>query len=891
MPAISPLSPLETNYTVTDSSAFVADFLLDFNALDTRFFTVRHPSSAPALSIRLVHVTSGTSVTLASGTSSSAVPQRTVTATGSPSTTSGFTDLTCNITDTDGSGAVNERWQLRVRSSAPQTWELLTESGASGASDVFDVVRMVCDPVAAIPGLPATVLEQSTLTLTAALAGTGTAFTSAGLAAPTPTYRFGHTGAIAVMGLPSPISTSQTYQLVDPLGTASPLPGVYGSLPLPITVSVVHGGMTPDEPTFLSRTGTATTTIQPRPQRAVLVLDKSGSMGGQRWTNAKTAARLFVNLYAEFRGDVHVEDRIGIVLFEDDQAVFRNPSTGGVPSSLVRVLQPLDKPKQVAAGLPALDFGSPWGWTPIGDGLFAGMKALKDAGVLPDARYTVVLMTDGEENAGTIKVGPGADPANPQPWSVARTRPEVSGVANHANLNLFTIGMGTLPNHPVLSALANGPNRFAASFSVGELLEAFGTMLSVSQEVNKLARSNEGPDGVSDPNAVFFTTTSAQRFGVGVIGGTGTIEIARYDGSSFQVESIPATAYEAHHYIGVSNAPVYGTASVVWRIRRLVGSAPQALTPAEVMAYEDLHVKSEVRLDKRVYATGDDMRVVVRVRHDSAPVLGATVTAELDAPAASLSTLISDLDAEDLARLEEMEHGRRQPSDDPEDNDHPTGRAARIQAVMDAHGWKDLPRLDPADPSTGGLFVDGTDLLHDVDGDGDYQNTFARVHADGVYNWVIRVDGVDTDGNEFGQRLDTSALAAVGVSPKATQILQELLPNEPHGQAAVKVTITPRDDRLLKLGPGHDDNVIWVLRGAEFEHVRNEEPAPVNEDGTYTRTVLFKRGTRPTLGVAVNGVDLPLIRLTPPRFPRDWLPDKDWLPPILRSTDRPARPD
>jgi hypothetical protein len=52
-----------------------------------------------------------------------------------------------------------------------------------------------------------------------------------------------------------------------------------------------------------------------------------------------------------------------------------------------------------------------------------------------------------------------------------------------------------------------------------------------------------------------------------------------------------------------------------------------------------------------------------------------------------------------------------------------------------------------------------------------------------------------------------------------------------------------------------------VRDGGVFEHVLKHENPPVNTDGTYTRTVVFKRGKQPTLRISVNGVILPKIEL------------------------------
>ncbi|HEY1174844.1 MAG TPA: vWA domain-containing protein [Phytomonospora sp.] len=878
MPSITPNTPGVAAYTINGSKAFVVNSIVDFNNI-ARTFTVTYPDPAPAgLSIELRRVTAPAGSVdldaLADGVvDSTSISGRDVSVIRF--TGGGTTQLTCNFQDPSEAGVLNEHYELRVRADAPVNWSYSVDNAFNST-----VVRLVCDPVATFNGLTPNLLEQQLLTLTAddavgPIAAPTVVRATTGdlvLPAPSPTYEFGHTGLIAIIGLPSDPLASQTYQLVDPSLTPAPLPGVYGPTPVPMTVDVVHGGITPDDPDFLSARGTFNTTIEARPQRAVLVLDRSGSMAVEnRWDNAKTAARIFVNLFGEFRNNVDPQDAIGITVFDDSACVFRDPRppVNGTVDPLITAVEGLDKPEQVAANIGSTVFGNPGGCTPIGDGLAFGLQILQNGGLPADARYTVVLLTDGDENAGTVKIGPGADPANPMTWaqriapSALPAIPDINPIATHPDLNLFTIGLGSAPNNTVLNSLV-AKGHFAAAVTVGELIDRFTTMLKISQEINKLTprytQDPNAPQPLPPQNEVFFTTTSADKFGVAVLRDITvspvtptTVEIARWNGSSFVVEPIPVQTFEGHHYIGVPNASAFGAGSQTWRVRRLNAGVPEPLTvtPAssDVIAFEDLHVKSALTLDQKDYRTGDDMNLAVRIRHDFARLPGATVRAVLDAPDGGLGGMLADLDADDIDRNNRK---IRSPKD------RSRGRAALIEALLAKHDWHHLPRCNPGDG--GGLFVDGTDILHDVDGDGTYTNTFARVNADGVYNWTLFVEGVDTAGNFFSQRLDQSTLAVIGVSSHTSIIRKETLRDAPPGMKAVKVTVTPLDKFKNRLGPGFDDTVIWAVRdGGVFAHVKEQKPPPVNTDGTYTRTVVFRAGAFPTLKVSVNGVTLPKI--------------------------------
>lgn len=871
MPAISPNTPAAPSYTVAGSKAFVVNSQLDFNNVP-RAFTITHPDPAPAgLFLELVRVSDGTSVDLdalatAGTVDNTSIPGRDVNA--ARSIGGGVVQLTCNIQDPSESGILDEHYEVRAAASTAVNW-------AYGVDNAFNsnVIRVVCDPVAAYNGLPAGLIEKQFLTVTASGAA-GPALTPTVvrntnpanglvLPAPVPTYEFDHEGEISILGLPSPAGTSQTYQLVDAFATPVPLPGVYGPTPVNFIVDVVYPGV--GGATFLTGRGVAATTLNARPQRVQLVLDRSGSMGAEhRWDNAKTAARIFVNFFGEFRAGVNADDRIGVTVFEDNNCTFRNAGPAVAP--FITDVIPLDTPTNVAGGdLGPAVFGTPGGCTPIGDGLFFGLRKLEDLGFPSNVRFTVVLLTDGDENAGTIKIGPGAEPGNPKTWAQAQLDTAIDQITGPStDLNLFTIGLGSAPNFTVLNSLA-AAGHFAAALNVGTLIDQYATMFSLSQEANKLL--TRFTQAVGDPippaprTEIFFDTNSAQRFGVAVlklldpptpgevIDG---VEIARFDGTTFQVEKVVAEEFEGHFYLGVPDASAFNDGTATWRIRRFNGSNVQPITLEDVFAFEDLHVKSALSMDKKDYLTGEQMQLAVEIRHDFKPVLGATVRAALDAPAEGTGTLLAGLDADDVKR---QKHKKR------ERKDRPSPRAELIEAVLDKYGWDGLPRHNP-DP--GGLFIDGTDLLHDVDGDGIYRNTFAKVHVEGVYNWTLSVNGTDAGSNPFSHRLDRSTLASIGISRKATTIRKQRVRVQPPPFVGVKVTITPQDDFKQLLGPGFDDTIIWAISGdAVFEHVRDKQAPPVNTDGTYTRTVIFRPNARPKLHVSVLGVVLPTIQLTP----------------------------
>jgi hypothetical protein len=851
---------------VTDSTAFVANSLININEIQRSFF-ITYPDPAPAgLAIQLLRRSGGGgSKDLVAApdnvTDNTSIPNRDVVV--SRSTDGTDITLQCGISQPSSGGVPDEHYEVRVSADGPVARWIYT------ADDLSDVIQVACDPVAEFQGLPRDLLEKQTdLQLTARPASRAGATTlvrddgradDAGLPNPAATYLFGHQGLLAILGMQTAPSTSQSYTLTEPL------PGVYGPTAVPFTVDVVYPGI--GGTSFLRARGVGPTTITTRPQRVQLILDRSTSMNNEhRWDNAKTAARIFINFFGEFRAGVNSEDRIGVTVFEDPVAGFRSANPAGPP--FITDVIPLGHPEAVAGGdLGPGVFGTPTGGTPIGDGLFFGLRKLQEAGLPPDVRFTVVLMTDGEENRGTIKIGPGAVTGNPRTWGQAVLDPAIREITKpQTDFNLFAIGVSSAANFPVLNTLVPARN-LGAALDVGKLISFFGTMFGVSQEANlletRVTRVSTDPVPPAPQTEIFFDTTAAQRFGVAVLKefdpaqATDDVEIAIWNGTDFLVQDIKPDEFEGHFYLGVPNALSFGDdGTATWRIRRLNGTTAVPITLEDVFAFEDLHVKSLLTLDKKDYLTGDAMRLSVEIRDDSEPVLGATVSAALDAPGDGFGSLLATLGQDDLDVLTEGGDSNDDDSDD--DKDRPTGRAALIGAILRKYGWDDLPR---SNPDHGGLFADGTNLLHDKNGDGIYTNTFRKVNAEGVYNWTLSASGKDAHERPFSHKLDQSVLAAIGVSKRETIVDREKLTTTPPAQA-VKVTITPRDTFENLLGPGFDRRVFWAVENGQFEHVVNKQPAPVNTDGTYTRTVLFRRGQHPTLRVSVNGVILRRIDLT-----------------------------
>jgi len=854
-PTVKPVEARRPIYNVTDSSAFVTVFQARINARETEsVLTLSHPVGLTGLSVSLIHIDSAP----ASGRSAPVplpvggnVSHYSVT-TSEPDVRDGVVTYSVIVTDAGHGSGPEERWELRASADGPANWTI------SMATDDMEVNWLAVCPVAELT-VPAEALELKEVELNAhgAVSGNTFAGTVPDALAFTPQYDWAYTGAAPILDITTDTTTPGPILRVD-------TPGVYEPVPLAFTVTTKLNDAAGLYAGFLhNKSAPATMTVHQRVQDMVLVLDRSGSMALEnRFENAKTACRVLVHLFNGLREGLSTPervDRVAIIAFEDEIAGFR----GGAPSSRIETLLPLTPLSEAVDAIddPKFDFGVPGTNTPIGDGLIAAIDLVAAAGPIVDQRFNFILVSDGEENSGITALVPSSAVNGAISFRDAvNSRQERRDVLDTARCRLSTIALGPTANQSVLSQLAIfGAGNFALVNNPSDLADSFGGMLANAQTVNLPTKQDAPTTGVPDPDsdpdhplpAVYLSTEpDADRLVLAVTPKagdtvfTGTIQLARWDGTSYRPETAPIRATSSDRATSVAKLPplAHG-APIHWRV--IHGTGPTDAEPlalGQVLAYVDLHLLADIQLDQDRYLTGDRMNLTVRIRQDDRPIIGARVKAVLDAPAVGLGEQLTALGAA--------------PTDPAQDeHDEPTWMEGRIGTLLSRKKWHHLPRTKP----TGGLFVDGTEELFDPDGNGNYTNTFAKVFKEGTYSWHLSVAGQDVNGNAFTRELNTSTFAGIKVDRKTTTIKVTRLHNDPSGLLAALVVITPQDARGEDLGPGKDDSVIWALREGTFQHVLQNQPAPVQTDGTYRRVILYTNRQSPSLVVEAARVVLPTI--------------------------------
>lgn len=830
MPQISPAATGSTQYDITDSKALIADLNLTVGAVPATV-ALQYPTATAGVQATLVR--GSVTLDLLPGPINDTTTfidrqvQTFVNTTGA--------DTRLDIVIGATTGAATEAWGLRVSGLAGAACRLEQPENDPTA---LTVIRLMCDPVAGFSSSPSgTVGEQTSVTLTAVPPNPG-GTTVVGTPLPTTTYRWTHSSPIAIGAFPT-TGPSQTLPFTTP--------GVYAPTPLNITEQVWYGD--PSAVGFLNNASAPQTlTVQPRPQYLMLLLDRSGSMGGSRWDHARTAARVLANMFVGLRQGVSPDDRVGVMVFEDGTCTWHGPP---IDPQIARVF--LDAP--AAVDVCGSAFGSVGACTPIGDALYRGMQELNGLGTAGNPNCTIVLLTDGYENSGTIRVSPDTPGSAPLFEDRRSDFPDVN-----SRLTLYTIGVGTEVQENVLDRLAIESGARGGVFRIvtdlSELKDALAQMVSFSQEAQAIvAYPGAPPVADPDPSApsparYFHLDPRINRLLVAVewSNAADTLELAKREKdpttgtfkNAFVAVGAAVKQCPTHGFVAIDVAQLYGgnpddVPETEWRLVHRSGGAPQPITDADLLVFVDLFAKAELVFDRDHYGTGDPIRLTCRLRAGPDPITSAKVTVELARPGEGLGTFL-------------VNNSQRYKPSQPAGPDPAHPKQLMLQQLLRANDMSALPVDHPAV-----IFADGTAELFDdgahgdgAAGDGDYSNLFVDTTKEGTYTWRIFVDGILPDGSTFNRLLVVSRWVGVTVDAGSSPVTWTSVPG-PAGQLAAEVSVTPRDLRGEYLGPFRASDVEFKSTAGTFAG-----DVESHYDGSYTQTLIYRKGETPSVTVIVQ---------------------------------------
>lgn len=233
---------------------------------------------------------------------------------------------------------------------------------------------------------------------------------------------------------------------------------------------------------------------EPSPREVTLVIDRSGSMSGEKIRQAKESARQIVS-------GLRPGERFNIIDYADDVASF-----AGAPV--------IKSDETMAEALAYIDAIQPRGWTNLHGALAEALKAPLAEGHLG----MVLFLTDGLANRGLTG------------------ETEIRGSAkelNTAGRRVFTFGVGYDVNAPLLDAVAADTRAESTFVLPGEDVE-----IKVGQVFDKLdgpvilapVFTTIGPDGVPVDQAVNPTVFAVHPESLGdVFRGSRVMIVGRYE--------------------------------------------------------------------------------------------------------------------------------------------------------------------------------------------------------------------------------------------------------------------------------------------------------------------------------------------------------------------------
>jgi Ca-activated chloride channel homolog len=315
------------------------------------------------------------------------------------------------------------------------------------------------------------------------------------------TVFLGLAGALAllalVIGVPRATGFKGFHPDPDPVGPGTNDPVVVSDGSIRMEARLSHpyiGAGSSDLFATVDLTGAQVPGVTRSPVNVALVIDRSGSMAGEKLFQAKQAARKLV----EQLGDA---DRLAIVHFGSNVQAFKGARA--TPSTKEQMLSYIDGIEDE-------------GGTNIGDGLDAGKVQLLAA---PRGEYKVnriILMSDGEPTEGLTAAGDLLQLA----WQI-----------HDQGVTVSAIGLGTEFNEDLMQSLAeNGSGAYAYLRDGSQLATIFQKDLqqastTIAREVNlKL----ELPEGVELGDVLGYRAQQAGR----------TVTIPMSDFSAGQVERV-----------------------------------------------------------------------------------------------------------------------------------------------------------------------------------------------------------------------------------------------------------------------------------------------------------------------------------------------------------------
>jgi hypothetical protein len=678
-----------------------------------------------------------------------------------------------------------------------------------------------------------------------------------------------------------------TVSATTPALPAAPVSGGFGTSALPLTVAPNSSAAVPiafgapaTPGTVAAATfafnGDGSSTFGPGHNRDLslsaktqalelaLVLDDSGSMnlepdgdsippapGPPRWDSLETAANEFLDMLAIFGAG---KGKFGVARFPASDP--GNPST-------FDVVKPIAIPGSMSAQQTAISNVTPGGWTPMGDGLNrvltpgAGYFA-NDATSIDLNRRWILLMTDGAHNDGTH---------HPLEFvSVAEGGTAAAGASlNDKKIKVFSVGYGVEGKAEVdfnlLQKISQG------SFEDGNMVKVESSGLSTTQLAGAFrAAIKAGLVSVSSPTdpggtltsarpearhkviitpydtkvafVVNWNTKDARRVRLHLLTPTCdllTPESAPGSFDSGEIGFSGASRYQLYRISGdyLRNAadpahPRYGTWTMV------VFSDELRERGSEYYEYDvivESSLQMELQRDRPVYYPGDTVGISAILTVNGKPITQANVSLKVTMPGLSFNNWLA------AVKISAGEYREAQATVSQLQLDanpiYVKAFAAERKGII-FHNFKNTVTIPLTDP----------------DNDGVYTGSFSQSTTPGSYVLYVTAVGTTEDGVVFRREGSLNVTVEARPHPSYTLVdIQYGTLNPATGLMSATVHVRPLDafGNVVLLDPAAPGGIVLNATGARVD------PLTTLFDGTYTTTLSYPPGKRPSISLAVGG--------------------------------------
>lgn len=572
------------------------------------------------------------------------------------------------------------------------------------------------------------------------------------------------------------------------------------------------------------------------PLEYMIVLDQSGSMldpttsGGadRKWDAALTAADYLANTLGILQNTVYFNDQLCMATFawgcsgDDTTAIVKSCATlGSFPVGKYSngVAEPVST-----------------NCTPIGSGLDIAFNTLGTS-VAEETQRVTLLLSDGLHNRPDSSLEPGE-----LDYSACDDAGWTGCTESSVQVNTVALGEGGGIVDEAL--LSNIKDHFAGTLNTtynitsnsDSLKEEFIGSLDDLYQMNFVYSGSAASDFAVDEGNQRLVVIASWTNPANAT----TFKVQRDDGGGSWVDVACDAASAADTTVGFGVCVVNAPAAGDWRTRT---NADAVLGASRLFVLLDLNLRARFQVEQAVHGTGMDILLTADLNQGGVPLTNdashpVNVTVDIEEPEQGMGTFLSTTDPEHCKTIQPVLPGITV------DGEFVAFNSAQIQIGNGAFGGgasvgvaagQPVPAGDPAAPNmqlaeyllgicglnhlprnvlaSVQLFDDGTHG-DTVANDGVYSLRFANTEYEGSYVFRFNAGGTTLGGNRFSRTKATGEYVRVNVDPASSQTGNQVI-----SQSGVLTTgvyfVIPRDMQGGYLGPGHLDQVKFLISGAQ----------------------------------------------------------------------------